>query len=433
MFNITKEVTRSLFVNNSFGTILSRYLSKVKKSIAYCGIRKLEVNQEIYESNLGSKSCHPIDKFAGFILEKNISVPELALTLPFMKKKQHFKSNPFKNIALKPFHASRYSHLPDIFKVSSYSCLDDQIILDNLEDLIIKLDLNSQREEVKQKMFEFEDLPQEHLVAKCNILGHYLSQGLDDLRLPMDVFNRSKLLLRAPMKKKRFTSDEDQRIIKAFEEPISDKERQEAVGNLARTFGRQLASIYHRYDKVLKHKDKAKSGTFSLEEDQQILDTVFNKYKVPLKELESCEIEFDLWEKLGCELNRRPVTVYHHWTILLLPLLIRFDAGVHHVDHRQLLIEHFVKNNIEYSQEANWSEIVKRPEFKGTNSQYLQKIYNTTRVCTKRRFPKLENADITSSKMLEYLHSRYKQVPYDGRRGLKQREELLEYYVENYK
>ena len=59
------------------------------------------------------------------------------------------------------------------------------------------------------------------------------------------------------------------------------------------------------------------------------------------------------------------------------------------VDFRLLLLRHCVENNIEYTQDGDWEEIAKLPQFHGTTPSYLSEIYSRVRASYKQNTEKL--------------------------------------------
>ena len=110
-------------------------------------------------------------------------------------------------------------------------------------------------------------------------------------------------------------------------------------------------------------------------------------------------------------MNRTPSSLSHRWHHILHPLLTRHEAGVLDVDFRPVLLRHCVENNIEYTQDGNWGEIAKLPQFHGTTPAYLSMIYARVRGDYKHHTEKMTNqtiaqVDITSVVLLEYLQTR---------------------------
>merc|ERR1711862_334446 len=113
-----------------------------------------------------------------------------------------------------------------------------------------------------------------------------------------------------------------------------------------------------------------------------------------------------VWDKLGSKLNRRPNNLYYHWEGVIRPQILMYENGVDQVDFRPILIDYFIEKGILFRNETNWSEIVKDERFKGTTPRYLMKIYSQLVGNFKRANPDIEDDDITSEKLRQYLDHR---------------------------
>ena len=85
-------------------------------------------------------------------------------------------------------------------------------------------------------------------------------------------------------------------------------------------------SIKCHYEEVLQHKDKTKSGKFSIEEDREILKYVL-RHHPDIIEGEEEDIKWAFWGDIGAKLNRKPLNVYTHWNKVIQPVLTRHRAG----------------------------------------------------------------------------------------------------------
>ena len=85
-----------------------------------------------------------------------------------------------------------------------------------------------------------------------------------------------------------------------------------------------------------------------------------------------------------------------------------YQNGVDLVDFRPILIDYFIEQGILFRNETNcnWSEIVKDKRFKGTTPRYLMGIYGNLVKLVKRANPGIEDDDITSEVLREYLDNR---------------------------
>ena len=163
------------------------------------------------------------------------------------------------------------------------------------------------------------------------------------------------------------------------------------------------------------------SGKYTSKEDREIMETIFeedanalNLYFAPSD---------PLWDKLGSKLNRRPFYLFRHWEMMIRPQILMYENGVDHVDFRLILIDYFIEKGILFRNETNWSEIVKDERFKGTTPRYLMKIYSQLVGNFKRANPDIEDDDITSEKLRQYLDHRSRKQKKDHRK-------LIEDYVD---
>ena len=200
--------------------------------------------------------------------------------------------------------------------------------------------------------------------------------------------------------KRPYTEAEDELIIDEVDkngpEPTTFK-------ILERNLQRDRKSIANHYRLKLKHRNKANVGPFSLEETKQILQAVYDEDP---NFLESTIATVNK-EELTVAMNRPPKTIANHWLHYIHPLLARHAAGVLDIDFQPRLLNYCVENNIENSQDANWDEIVKLPQFLGTTPAYLSVLYGRARGNCKKYKEKLsgrkiEDIDLSSKALLEY-------------------------------
>ena len=130
-----------------------------------------------------------------------------------------------------------------------------------------------------------------------------------------------------------------------------------------------------------------------------------------------------VWDKLGSKLNRRPFYLFRHWEEVIRPQILMYENGVDHVDFRPVLIDYFIEKGILFRNETNWNEIVKDERFKGTTPRYLMGIYRDLVALVKRANPGIEDDDITSEVLRQYLDNRSRNPKKDHRK-------LIEDYVD---
>ena len=228
-----------------------------------------------------------------------------------------------------------------------------------MEKLVKQANINSSVEVLEV------DPSDENRVTRIEIVGSYLTQGMQNIRLPQEVFNRARLLVNP----KRGFSETEKRII---EEHVNSCENFKDWSPLGRKLDRHPASVQNYVKRQLRTKDKTRRGNFSAEESKKVMDHLFEVNKKALFEAENLKITSEVWVQLANYLNRPYIIVFNHWSRCLQPILRKYEAGVLDVDFRIPLLEYCIKNDIKYPQNANWVEISKDLDFVGTTPFYLR-------------------------------------------------------------
>merc|ERR1711915_663738 len=109
----------------------------------------------------------------------------------------------------------------------------------------------------------------EHRVARMEIIGSYLSQGLQKIRLPQEVFERTRRLL--IYSKGDFTETEKRIIDEHVNGCMSFKD----WSSLGRKLGRDPKSLETYARRNIRQKEKNKRWGFTAEESKKVLDHVF--------------------------------------------------------------------------------------------------------------------------------------------------------------
>ena len=316
---------------------------RAEPPVKLCSIRRLEANRRLLETTSGS-SGH-LDKCVQFILNKDIMVQETALMLDKRVRIQTLRPTTL-------FSTSK-EHMEDIppeMKIGKFNPKDDECIKKNLESLLKCVNLSKDENKVREEIFSL-SLEDDHL-KKINVIGLWLSQGLEGVRLPCDVANRARLLYLAT-RKEEFT-EEEERIIQTFMETEGAVTRHPWAA-LSTQLGRPRDSIQKYYESILKHKNKKKSGKFTAVEDKMIMKSVFEAVDNALEI--AVGNTHEVWVKLGEQLDRRPRNVYEHWRQYIHPHLTRYNAGVHEDDIKDKLVDYCVKKRIKFRQDADWEAI----------------------------------------------------------------------------
>ena len=308
--------------------------------------------------------------------------------------------------------------MPSFLNFGRFDAEDDKIIVENMEKLVKRANINSSVEVLEV------DPSDENRVTRIEIVGSYLSQGMQNIRLPQEVFNRARKLLVSP---KGDFSETEKRII---EEHVNGCENFKDWYSLGRKLDRDGTSLQNYVVYRLRNKEKTRRGKFSADESKKVMDHLFEANKKALFDAQNLGITSEIWVKLANSLNRPNVRVYFHWMERLQPILRKYEAGVLDMDFRIPLLEYCIINDIKYPQNANWGEISKEPEFVGTTPHCLSRIYNRVRNHAKSSIYKgRADHEVTTKALLEYLKSRKTlSKPSDKTQQKNWEKEVLEYY-----
>ena len=221
-------------------------------------------------------------------------------------------------------------------KIGKFNPKDDECIKENMELLLESVNLSKDENKAKKEIF-FLSVEDGHL-QKINVIGLWLSQGLEVVRLPCDVAHRARLLYLFT-RNEEFTEEEDKIILTFMETEGADTRHPWAA--LSTQLGRTRDSIRVYYKSILKHKNK-KSGKFTAVEDKMVMKSVFEADDNALENVVGTSHE--VWVKLGEHLDRRPESVYNHWRLYIQLHLTRYSAGVYEDDIRDKLVDYCVNN-----------------------------------------------------------------------------------------
>ena len=146
-----------------------------------------------------------------------------------------------------------------------------------------------------------------------------------------------------------------------------------------------------------------KNGPFTVTEDELILREVFAVNKNILVDR---KITTENWKNIGEKLQRSFKVVSERWRRKLEPMLHRYHAGTLNDDVREVLINHLVKNKLNYTQEIDWTELAQLSKFAGSTSTYLNKMYAQLRDNTGRKYPELSEVKLDTGAIQKYLDNR---------------------------
>ena len=153
-------------------SVLVRSLTNLKlcEPIQYCSIKKLEVNWKLSQQKLDESQ--PLDKCVAYILKEDIQVPEVTLILdsaPYVLRSPKYRKS-----------------IPNNVIYGRWSPIDHEVIRNNMDTLMTGTKQNKNKDEVIKSIFTSSKL--EWHKEKTNIVGCFLGQGLQDLRLPCEIF-----------------------------------------------------------------------------------------------------------------------------------------------------------------------------------------------------------------------------------------------------
>jgi len=369
----------------------------VKRDVEFCKLGDIEKLKTL-EKELTTKSSQ--EKICKIILKQNIRVPNL---FGYAKLKGNFHNG------------RRLRNIPENVCFGRFDAEEDDAIMRNIEKL------SKLTEEKSYSEILLVDKGDEFLNTKMEIIGSFLSQGIQKVRLPQEIFIRARSLL---VLSRGELTEEEKRII---EEHLNSCENFRAWTSLAEKLNRDAQTIIVYARDHLRYKGKTKGGRLSVEESKTIMKDVFKTNKNALSNSDDVTERAIIWDELAQELNRPPKYVYRHWLDIIRPLLTRYEAGVLDVDFKIPLLEYCIKYDIQYPQNADWKKISSRPEFFGTTSLYLSNVYRHIRDSTKAYY-KLGGKEVTTKVMLEYQ----KNVNSKPRRN-KGEKDILDYYENSIK
>ena len=359
----------------------------VKKDIEFCKLGDIDKFKNL-EKEFSPKFSQ--EKVCKFILKQNIQVPNL---IGYSKRMQSLNN---------PQHLRNM--LPETVSLGRFDAEEDNAIIRNMENLSKLTQVKSYNEILLMSR------ENKGLLTKMEIIGSFLSQGIQKIRLPQEVFIRARNLL---VLSKGELTEEEKRVI---EEHFNSGFR--AWKSLGEKLNRDPNTI--KTYAFSRYKDKSKRGRFASEETKKIMKAVFKTNKKSLYNSDDVTTTAIIWDELAQELNRPAKHVYYHWLFFIQPLLTRYEAGVLDVDFKIPLLEYCVKSDIQYPQSANWKNISRSPEFFGTTPCYLSFTYGCIRRHTKYAY-KLDDKEVTTKVMLERQKSLRSMKP-------RKNKDILDYY-----
>ena len=338
-------------------------------------ILEAEEHQTI-QKELDSDSKVPTDRMVGHILAINIKVFKVALKNNVVVSKEGL------GYIEKGFYFPKDLN-PEV-KTGRYSAAEDSIIKFNWDKLTNDLKLTE--EDAVEELFK-NTSNDEDLGKKRNIIGYFLSQGLTNIRLATEVYQRARTVRCG--KKGGFTKEEDEAILQFVEKEGEQWTRLAIM--LERT-----NRVRRRYEILI---NDYKNGEFAAMEDELILREVF---AVDSDILIDGKITQDDWNKIAEKLQRKPERVRLRWLNQLEPILKRYQAGTLHIDVKDVMINHLLENNMNYAQEVDWKELAKLAKFAGNTPAYLSQMYSLLRSNTGLKYPELSEVQLNTEAVRRY-------------------------------
>ena len=370
--------------------------------IEMCPITSLDDNKRLAEMHL-SQSSELLDKIVAYILDKDYMVQKTPLML---NKKLKF-SNSIKEGKLR----RQKSGFPEGMKIGKYNARDHYLIDSSLTELLRELKLEDQKKDIIKELFKHSD--EELHLEKSNVLGSFLSRGLPDLRLPIEVYYKSTTLMNkiflnanAP-----YSKEEDDKIMSLVKyNKDNSRTKYAGVQNLARELGRSYSSVSNRMTD-LDEAYPAKRGEKERGEIREIMVVLMDSIGEGGHQ-KMLDYHFGpshhVWESLSDKLKRPKKTIYQQFCRFIKPKLINYVNGFDEdQDTTLLLVQACVENNWDYTEQIDFGKLIKDKRFKGTTERQLKLCYSNTKGDAKKKYPEITDLKLTSEFILKrYLNER---------------------------
>jgi len=220
---------------------------------------------------------------------------------------------------------------------------------------------------------------------------------------------------------KRFSSEEDQIILKAIEEFGDNIDIAQIAEDLQRTFD----SVRHEVLKLKLGNTKKKLAwkKYTLAEDLVILDAVL----VNLGEdsLKVVNLTQSGWREIGAQIGKRGSSLRTRWDTKLRPWILQHFAGTRNLDLKRPLANFLVENFPDVNS-IDWSSVVSNPEFAGHTQVSLRDCFSRFLF---RNVLHKDGEDITLTMIAEFANAKYA----DGGRkvldkDLKRQQDIIDYF-----
>ena len=90
-------------------------------------------------------------------------------------------------------------------------------------------------------------------------------------------------------------------------------------------------------------------------------------------------------------------------------------------------MSNMMENKLNYSQDVDWKQLVKLPQFSGTTTRHLQQLLKTMRYCIQQKHPEVSPVEITAETLQWYLDNREP----SALKKDENKESFIQFYVAN--
>merc|ERR1719319_120731 len=245
----------------------------------------------------------------------------------------------------------RYQSVPRGVNIGSFSVAEINTILDNWETLVTEMNLDNP----KQAFGMFCKRPKKEDQLKANVLGLYLSQGLQKMRLAADVFNHSedKIL---DFAKGKITDIEHDFIMEYMKNHGNSPH---AFKDLSKLLNRRNSNPLRLYF-LEQNTDLLKKGHYTISENKTIINEIITnsniKTVLDIKNFYNKEgtVSKETFKNIAKLLGRHVGNIVCHWEKSLKPTLLQYHAGTLNFDVRPILVNFLVEKDLIRMQDIPW-------------------------------------------------------------------------------
>jgi len=354
-------------------------------------------------------------------LEKDSVVDEIVLHI--LNKNILISQLNFDHIVLCASQVLRHKHasIPANVDLGSFSPQDNKTITSNWEKLVTEVNISNPEETFKL----FCKRPTKETKLKANVLGLYLSQGMEKLRLAADVFHHSERKILNFVRGNISPSDHD------FIMDYISKHGQtrKAFNSCAKLLNRRYPDVIRQH--YFKHfENLLKKGPYTLLENKFCISEVFKKSNIKtvldIKNEYSKEgtVKKETFKEIAKNLGRPVQNIVCHWEHSLKPLLLQYHAGTVNFDVKRILANHLLEKNLVYMQDIPWTELLMNPQFAGHTKSSLGHIFNDLVRLTQRKHG-CKREEVTIEQIAAYVD---KLKPKFGKQVSSHKQELIDHY-----